>query len=177
MLRTIGIGLRGLSGALNRLALGGSVVGVVVMVGAAAYQVVARYLFEAPPAWTEELARYAMVWTGMLGASAAFYSHADPTLFPGMRLIRGVAGRLIGLLRMLAVLVFALPVIYFSVFGPRWDVSRGFVGRSMGRAAEMLGVPMGWFAVAIPIAFTLIVIHALAHQVDAIRGEQSVAGD
>ena len=39
-----------------------------VMVFAAGYQVVARYIFHAPPVWTEDLARRSMVWAGMLVA-------------------------------------------------------------------------------------------------------------
>ncbi len=33
------------------------------------YQVVARYLFNAPPPWTEELARYCQVWVILLTSS------------------------------------------------------------------------------------------------------------
>ena len=35
--------------------------------GLIAIQVVARYVFSEPPGWTEEGARYAMVWSGLLG--------------------------------------------------------------------------------------------------------------
>lgn len=37
-----------------------------VLVGVVFFQVVARYLFNRPPAWTEELARYCQVWIILL---------------------------------------------------------------------------------------------------------------
>lgn len=40
-----------------------------VLTAAVFYQVVARYLFNNPPAWTEELARYCQVWVIMLASS------------------------------------------------------------------------------------------------------------
>ena len=43
---------------------------MVLMVVLIGVQVVARYVWAAPPGWTEEGARYAMVWAGLLGATA-----------------------------------------------------------------------------------------------------------
>ena len=107
-----------LSDGLNRIALAGAITAVVVMAAAAAYQVVARYIFDAPPIWTEELARRAMVWAGMLGASVAFHERSDPTLFPQMAARVGRSGTWLALIRVAGVAVFAAPVLYYSLFGP-----------------------------------------------------------
>lgn len=151
-----------LSAGLNRIALWGAVAAVLVMVLAAGYQVVARYIFDAPPVWTEELARRAMVWAGMLGASVAFRERSDPNLFPQMLQISGGAGKALTLLRSAGVALFAAPILYYSLFGPGFDLARGFVGRTLDRKAEMMGVSMAWFTAAIPVAFALIIIHVLA---------------
>lgn len=37
-----------------------------VMVFLVVYQVIARYIFSSPPAWTEELARYFMIWSTLV---------------------------------------------------------------------------------------------------------------
>jgi len=42
-------------------------------------QVIARYGFSSPPTWTEDVARYMMVWTGLLGATLSFKT--GPTRF------------------------------------------------------------------------------------------------
>ena len=65
-MRALALNLDKLSAALNKIALWGAVLAVLVMVFAASWQVFARYLLDAPPVWTEELARRAMVWAGML---------------------------------------------------------------------------------------------------------------
>ena len=161
-MRGLALALDRASAALNRLALAGAVLAVLTMVGAAGWQVIARYLLDAPPVWTEELARRAMVWAGMLGASCAFRAGADPVLFPAMRRVAGRTGAVLALVRAAGVLLFAGPVLWYSVFDGRMNPARGFLGRSLGRQAEMLDVAMIWFAAAVPLAFALILLHTLA---------------
>jgi len=159
-----------ISSILNRIALAGAVVAVLVMVFSAGYQVVARYLFHAPPVWTEELARRAMVWAGMLGASCAFYERSDPTLFPGMLMVRGLRAGMLESVRALGTLLFILPVLYYCLFGPNFNVARGFIARNLDRQAEMMGISMVWFTAAVPVAFALIVLHVLAQCLSAWAG-------
>ncbi|MEM7504017.1 MAG: TRAP transporter small permease [Pseudomonadota bacterium] len=42
------------------------------MVASVVWQVLSRYLFVVPAAWTEELARFLLIWIGMLGAAFAY---------------------------------------------------------------------------------------------------------
>jgi len=163
--------LNRLSVSLNSIALWGAVLAVLIMVFAASWQVVARYVFEAPPVWTEELARRAMVWTGMLGASCAFYASTDPTLFPAMRQRRGGPGAALAVIRAAGVLAFSIPILWYSVFNARMDVARGFLGRSMARQAEMLDVSMIWFTAAVPLAFVLILVHLSARLALRMTGQ------
>ena len=159
---TVAKALIRISDYLNSIALWGAVAAVAIMVGAALWQVIARYIFASPPIWTEELARYAMVWAGMLGASCAFYSGADPTLFPSARQVTGVKGFIYTCLRAIGVGLFAVPVVWYCFIGPNGGFKRGFIARSAARTADMIDIPMIWFASAIPIAFILIVIHTSA---------------
>ena len=55
-------------------------------------QVVARYVFNQPPAWTEELARFCQVWIILLASSICIrkgshlaVDYLDPALRPGAR--------------------------------------------------------------------------------------------
>lgn len=45
--------------------------GIAVMVCSMIWQVIGRYVFNKAPGWSEELARYLMLWLTMLGAAAA----------------------------------------------------------------------------------------------------------
>ncbi len=122
-------------------------------------QVVARYLFDAPPAWTEEGARYMMVWSGLLGAAIAFKRRLDPVLVDWRP--AGPAWLLAGmrLLQSLAVLGFMLPVLYACFFGPRGDPARSFMARQLKVSADTFGFSMVWVAAAVPLMVVLILLH------------------
>ncbi len=151
-----------LSLGLNVVALALAVGAVAIMLGAAGWQVVARYLLSQPPAWTEELARFSMVWGGLLGASCAFRNKTDPTLFPDALALRGTVGRILVLTRSAGVLCFVLPILWYCFFGPGANPARGYLVRLSGRQAETMDLPMIVFGVAIPLAFSIIVIHVMA---------------
>ncbi len=170
-MRKMALGLDRFSAMINSIALWGAVLAVVVMVGSAGWQVIARYILDAPPIWTEELSRRAMVWGGMLGASCAFRTSADPTLFPNMREMAGRVGAVLALIRAGGVLIFAAPVVWFSIFDSRMNPLRGFLGRSLNRNAEMIDVPMIWFTAAVPLAFVIIVLHVLAMTSMRVTGQ------
>lgn len=150
------------SAVLNRIALIGAVLAVLVMVGAAGWQVVARYALDQPPIWTEELARRAMVWAGLLGATAAFRARAEPTLFPDAAETEGWKGLTLALVRAVGVLLLAVPVLWYCFNGAQGGFARSFLDRTANRQAEMLDMPMVWFTAAIPVAFSLILIHLAA---------------
>ena len=58
---------RGIERTLDAL-LGG---GIAVMVVSMVWQVIGRYVFSRAPGWSEELARFLMLWITMLGSAAA----------------------------------------------------------------------------------------------------------
>ncbi|WP_375572548.1 TRAP transporter small permease subunit [Seohaeicola saemankumensis] len=150
------------SATLNRIAIVAAASAVLAMVCAAGWQVIARYVLDQPPIWTEELARRAMIWAGLLGATAAFRAKTEPTLFPGAAEIGGGTGLLLATIRAAGVLLLAVPVLWFCFVGPRGGFERSFLDRTANRPAEMLDIPMVWFTAAIPVAFTLILIHLAA---------------
>lgn len=155
-------GLREASEALDRLCRWGALAGVVAMVVLIAIQVVARYLWSDPPGWTEEAARYAMVWAGLLGATVAFRLRYDPVLAKLKILQHGAARILAEALRAIATVLFLGPILFFCIFGPNFDMTRGYIARSAVRTAEVIGVSMVWFTAALPFAITVIFIHLLA---------------
>lgn len=125
------------------------------------FQVVARYLFQAVPIWTEEAARYCMVWGGLLGATAAFKAESDPRLVhppkTGSRL--KIAAAAWG--RAIAVVVFLGPVLYHS---------DRFLMRTWHRTSEALGVSTMWVTVAVPTAVAIILFHLVAKLLETGAG-------
>lgn len=158
----IALKLDRLSVQLNKVGLATAVAAVMVMVASASWQVVARYLLAQPPIWTEELSRFSMVWAGMMGASCAFRFKADPTLFPDALKMTGPLGAMTAIVRNLGALIFVGTTIWFCIFGPGSNPARGYIARLASRQAETMDVPLLVFGIAIPLALTFIIIHALA---------------
>lgn len=143
--------LKAVSDAVNRVVVAASVGCFAVMLATVTLQVVARYLFASPPFWTEELARWAMVWGGLLGITVAFHESADPKLYqpplarPVMRAIQGAA-------RLIGAGVFMGTVIAFSL---------PFIQRQSQQVSEGLGISPVWMSLAVPVAAILVCFHAL----------------
>lgn len=139
-------------------------------------QIVARYIFSSPPVWTEDIARYAMVWTGLLGATLSFKTRSDAVLmgsiFPRRPHFLGLCAEAI---QSAAVLVFILPVIYFCFVGLSGGFSRGYLARQSGLTADTLGIPMVWISLAVPLAMIIILVHLVARWADENCEEKSEA--
>lgn len=152
-----------LSDLLHRIVRRATLVTVALMFVTVMVQVVARYILFSPPVWTEDVARYAMVWTGLLGATLSFKTRADAVLMqsvfpPAPHLL----GHLARALESLAVLAFVLPVLYFSVFDFRGSTARGYLMRQAGITMDTLGIPMVWISAMVPLSLLIILIHLIA---------------
>ncbi len=136
---------------------------VCVMFLTVVVQIIARYIFSSPPVWTEDVARYAMVWTGLLGATLSFKTQSDAVLmqsvFPPQPHVLAVFAKAV---QSAAVLTFILPVIYFCFIGLRGGFAKGYLARQSGLTADTLGIPMVWISVAVPLSMIVILIHLCA---------------
>jgi TRAP-type C4-dicarboxylate transport system permease small subunit len=126
------------------------------------FQVLARYIFQAVPVWTEEAARYCMIWGGLFGATVAFRADRDPRLIQppqsGSKIWIVTASGL----RATAVVVFLGPVLYHS---------DRFLARSLHRISDGLEVPMALITVAVPITVAVILIHLVARLIGSDSGQ------
>ena len=140
-----------------------AVIAVCLMFLTVVVQIIARYVFSSPPVWTEDVARYAMVWTGLLGATLSFKTQSDAVLmqsvFPEPPHVLAFFAKAI---QSLAVLTFILPVIYFCFIGLRGGFAKGYLARQSGLTADTLGIPMVWISVAVPLSIIIILIHLFA---------------
>ena len=156
LLMLLGGYLQALSAGLNRVCWTSAVVLLLAMLFAVALQVVARYIFFSPPAWTEELARYCMVWAGFLGATVSFYKNADPVLATPAG--KSTAHRSIYLgLRSAEVVLFLVPVIYWSPV---------LLSHHMLRETESMKLVSAYVFAIIPIFSSVILVHVLARLID-----------
>lgn len=120
------------------------------------WQVASRYLLQAPSSWTEELARFLLIWIGLLGAAYAYRSGAHMRL----ELLEGQLGPVgAGHLRTfvaLAVMLFSIAVL---LVGGMHLVS---LTLELEQVSAALGIPMGLVYLALPLSGLLIAFYALA---------------
>ncbi|MEZ5651074.1 MAG: TRAP transporter small permease subunit [Burkholderiaceae bacterium] len=148
-----------LSDAADRVTVALAATCLIAMLVIVMLQVVARYIFDAPPAWTEEGARYMMVWSGLLGAAVAFKRRLDPVLFQWRPEGPNWLLKAMTLLQSVAVLGFIVPVLYTCFVGPGGDPARSFMARQMKVTADTFGFSMVWVASAVPLMGLLILLH------------------
>lgn len=119
-------------------------------------QVALRYTALGVPAFAEELARYAMVWMALLATAVAVRegSHIRVDFVP---LALGSAAPILG--RALEALLDALTLgICLVIFWQGLDI----VSFAAGQRSDGLRIPMSWPYGAMPVAFGLAAILALA---------------
>ncbi|MBN7760566.1 TRAP transporter small permease subunit [Nitratireductor aquibiodomus] len=150
------------SNGLDRLATVMAGVALVILVGAVMLQVLARYVFNQPPAYTEELARYAMIWAGLMGATISFKRRFDPALFTGEGSRNALLGLAAALMRSAVVLIYLLPILWYVFYGPNMNPARGFLLRHSRTMADALPFSTFWVAVAVPIMIVFILVHLAA---------------
>ncbi len=112
---------------------------------------------------TDELTRYLMIWTAMLGAVLLVHEdgHIRISVLPDV-LPRW--GRIVcAVLSQLVVLGFLGVLIVVSVMN--WP-------ETMGQKAITLGVSMAWFTSALPITGALMVLLILYDMVETLRGRR-----
>jgi TRAP-type C4-dicarboxylate transport system permease small subunit len=158
----------GLSRGIDRLAGAATMFFLVALVGAVMVQVVARYILNSPPPWTEEMARYAMIWAGLMGATLSFKRRFDPALInreararqrgPRAAMLAAIAGAFQGLV----VMIYLLPILWHSFFGPNMNPERSFLMRHSRMTAETLGFPTVLVAIAVPLMAIFILVHLAA---------------
>jgi TRAP-type C4-dicarboxylate transport system permease small subunit len=136
----------GLAWALIFL-MGASVVNVL-------WQVATRFLFGDPSAFTDELARYLLIWIGLLGGAYATGKqlHLAIDLLP-MRLAGRPAGTVLTIVIKSVVFLFALFVLVLG--GGRLV----YIVLVLGQTSAALGVPLAYVYLVLPLSGLLIMYY------------------
>ncbi|MDI7261431.1 MAG: TRAP transporter small permease [Thermodesulfobacteriota bacterium] len=112
-----------------------------------------RYVLKAPLPWSEEMARYLMIWGVSLGASIAFRegSHVGVTILMD-RLNRILWKILIRFAQIIVIAFMATISIHGFIL----------VSKLRGQTSPAMEIPMAWPYLAIPVGCCLIFLEALA---------------
>jgi len=142
-----------LSKQLNRLCWNAAALLLTAMLLTVGLQVVARYVFFSPPSWTEELARYFMIWAGLLGATVAFYRREDAVLMKQPKLKSPISRTMAAGIRGLAVIIFLVPLVYFSP---------PILEHHTHRLTDSTQISLAWIFIIVPLFAVIILVHLLA---------------
>jgi len=142
-----------------------------LLVVAVTWQILSRYLLAEPSSWTEELARFLLVWIGVLGASYAYRMkmHLGIDLLP-----QQLSGRRLALLELLVnsvVILFAVAVMVVgggNLVAMTWELQQ---------ISPALGIPMAWVYAVVPLSGVLIVLYALENAIESWRDNNRAAGE
>lgn len=136
-----------------------------VIWGVLARMLVTAGILERQSNWTEELARFLMIWVGLLGACLAFEkkAHLGVDYFVGK--FHPSAQKILQLGTLLVVLLFAIGVLCIG----GWEL----VARTLASKQETpaLGIQKGWVYLAVPISGVFTAIFTLVQMVDVYRAE------
>lgn len=139
-------------------------VALVIFASLVVFQVVMRYIFNSPPPWTEEIARYALVWFVYISGSYAvkYQRHVKFNVLVDMLGKRlPLAQRIIGLLMFLFWLAFLILMLNLSVE----MVNRQII---TGQRAPGSQIPMYLVYIGLPVGLFLMSFRVVQHTVRAI---------
>jgi len=142
--------------ALDRMLKWALILLMTGLVLAVTWQVVSRYVFASPSSWTEEVARFLLIWIGTLGAAYAFRTNAHIGLDLLPKKLAGAAAQRLHRFSLAVVILFAVTVLVIGGSGLvflTWDLRQ---------YSAVLGLPISFVYSVIPITGVLIVVYSLA---------------
>lgn len=148
--------------ALCRVLETALILAVAVLVVVVLWGVFTRYVMSEQAKWSEELARFLLIWISLLGGAVAFgeKAHLGVDYFVGK--FDPTARKFITIAGQLVVLFFAIAL--FIVGGSR-VVS---IQLSLGQATPALGWAMGYVYLPLPIAGVFIVLFTVEQLLETL---------
>ena len=127
------------------------------------WQVFTRFLLNNPSSYTEELARYLMIWVGLLGAgyAAGKKLHLAVDLLP--RKLTGNRERALGLVIQMLTLLFALSILVGGGSRLVWTMLY------LGQTSAGLQIPLGYVYLVVPLSGLVMTFYTACDLVQTLR--------
>jgi TRAP-type C4-dicarboxylate transport system permease small subunit len=144
----------------------GSVVCVLmaVMVLNVTWQVFTRFVLGTPSSFTEEAARYMMIWAGLLGAAYAAGQKAHLALDLLTANLTGARKRASEVFIHLSALAFSIGVLVLGGGRLVW------IQLSLGQQSAALQWKLGYIYLAVPVAGAFIAVYSILGLIETLRG-------
>ena len=126
------------------------------------YQVITRYILNSPAAFTEELVRYFLIWTGFIGAAYAFITREHMCLVLLRDKLNPASKRILMTLIDVLILVFAIFVITIGGFKLAMSAEKVF--------SALLGIPRSLVYAMAPISGLFIIAAQIINIYEDVTG-------
>lgn len=133
------------------------------------YQVFTRYVLNSPAAFTEELVRYSLIWTGFIGAAYAFSSREHMSLVLLHDSLKPDGQRILMIFIDTLILLFAIFIITIGGF------KLAMSARSVYSA--LLGIPRSLVYAMAPISGLFIIVAQIINLYEDITGIKIEGGN
>ena len=133
------------------------------------YQVFTRYVLDSPAAFTEELVRYFLIWTGFIGAAYAFITREHMCLVLVRDNLKPQQRRILMIFLDVLILVFALLVITIGGFKLAVSAQREY--------SALLGIPRSLVYGMAPVSGLFIIMAQIITIYEDVTGVTIEGGD
>lgn len=126
---------------------------ICLMTAIAVYQVVARYVFNSPSSYSEELLTYSFAWTAMLATTLVFgeRDHMRLGFFADQE--EGKRAVVLSIAVECLIFIFAVLVLIYGGIS--------LVGLTMTQTTATLGIPMGYVYLIMPVSGFLTAVYCI----------------
>ncbi|MCB2290574.1 TRAP transporter small permease [Clostridium sp. CS001] len=115
------------------------------------YQIITRYVFNAPSTISEELLTFSFTWMALLSAALVFGKREHMRMEFVANLFKGKASIALGIISEVLILIFAALVLIYG--------GMSITKLTALQVTASLGVPMSYIYVIVPVSGVLIVLY------------------
>lgn len=151
---------------LDKLIMFVGCVFTIIMVIGAIWQVFSRYILGDPSTITEELLRFGLIWTTMLGAGYAFGKNEHLAITGVLDKLKGNNQKALRMVNDLFIIGFAGAVMIKG--------GLSIVSTTMTQLTPILHIPVGVIYSIVPISGTIIIIYQLLNMPDWLKKKEEV---
>lgn len=128
---------------------------MVALVMDVVWQVAARYLVKSPSSFTDELARFLLMWVGLMGAAYALGKkrHLALDLLP--QKLKGKKKKNLLILINVLVILFAFTVLVVG------GIRLVYITLTLDQISAALGVPLGYVYLSLPLSGLFMIYYGL----------------
>lgn len=154
---------------MTKLLAGIATVLLSVMTLLVLYQVFTRYVLDSPAAFTEELVRYFLIWTGFIGAAYAFLTREHMCLVLFRDNLKPEKRRILMIVLDVLILVFAILVITVGGFKLAMSARQVY--------SALLGIPRSLVYGMAPVSGLFIIMAQIINIYEDVTGVTIEGGD